>query len=59
MATEAATLKALGIDDVREGRLVDVAIRAAFGTRAVVRIIPSTGRNAPHDGIGAILRFAT
>jgi len=59
VATEAATLKALGIDDVREGRLVDVAIRAAFGTRAVVRIIPSTGRNAPHDGIGAILRFAT
>src|SRR5205823_4122237 len=51
VATEAATLKALGIDDVREGRLVDVAIRAAFGTRAVVRIIPSTGRNAPHDGI--------
>ena len=55
VATDAATLKAMGVDSPQEGRLVDVLIRSAFGTGAGVRIVPSGG--GPTDGAGAILRF--
>ncbi|HLM19846.1 MAG TPA: Vms1/Ankzf1 family peptidyl-tRNA hydrolase [Acidimicrobiia bacterium] len=40
----------------REGRLADVAIRAAIGTGADVRIVPSV--HALPDGLGAILRWS-
>lgn len=51
-----ATVKDMGVDDPQEGRLVDVLIRAAWGTGAAVRIVPS---HAVRDGVAAILRFTT
>jgi hypothetical protein len=45
-----------GARDPREGRLVDVAIRAAIGTGADVRVVPSV--HALPDGLGAILRWS-
>ncbi|HEV7888115.1 MAG TPA: Vms1/Ankzf1 family peptidyl-tRNA hydrolase [Acidimicrobiales bacterium] len=51
---DTATVKAMGVDGPQEGRLVDVCIRAAFGTGAAVRIVPS---HAVPDGVAAILRF--
>lgn len=54
----AQTMKKLakfGVPKPQEGRLVDVAIRAAFTTGAAVRIVPSVG--SVKQGIGAILRF--
>jgi hypothetical protein len=45
----------LGVANPVKGRLVDVAIRAAFTTGAAVRIVPSAG--SVKEGIGAILRF--
>jgi Bacterial archaeo-eukaryotic release factor family 2 len=55
VAGEAATLSDMSVENPQEGRLVDVAIRAAFATGAAVRMIPSVG--SVQDGIGAILRF--
>jgi peptide subunit release factor 1 (eRF1) len=55
VAEDSQTLRDLGVEDPQEGRLVDVAIRAAFTTGASVRIIPSVGSVA--DGLGAVLRF--
>jgi Bacterial archaeo-eukaryotic release factor family 2 len=49
------TLTELGVPKPRKGRLVDVAIRAAFTTGAAVRIVPSVG--SVKEGIAAILRF--
>jgi hypothetical protein len=48
-------LTELGVPKPQKGRLVDVAIRAAFMTGAAVRIVPSVG--SVKQGIGAILRF--
>ena len=48
-------LTELGVPKPVKGRLVDVAIRAAFTTGAAVRIVPSVG--SVKQGIGAILRF--
>jgi hypothetical protein len=55
VAEDSQTLRDLGVDRPEEGRLVDVAIRAAFTTGASVRIIPSVQSVA--DGLGAVLRF--
>jgi peptide subunit release factor 1 (eRF1) len=55
VAEDAQTLRDLGVDLPSEGRLVDVAIRAAFTTGAAVRVVPS-GRSVA-EGLGAILRF--
>ncbi|MBV8983909.1 MAG: hypothetical protein JO248_05655 [Acidimicrobiia bacterium] len=41
--------------EANAGALVDVAIRAALGTGAGIRMIPGAG--GPTDGIGAILRW--
>lgn len=42
-----------------EGRLVDVAVRAALGTGAEVRVLGAeTDGRGPSDGLGAILRYA-
>ena len=46
----------LGIEDLGSARLIDVAIRAAPGTGAAVRTVPSA--SGPEDGIGAILRWS-
>lgn len=57
LGTTAAEVKALGVDQAGEGRLVDVAVRAALGTGAGIRVV---GAGAGLDGgIGAILRWAT
>jgi peptide subunit release factor 1 (eRF1) len=48
-------LEGLGITEAEPGRLVDVAIRAALGTGAGVRLVPKAG--GPSDGLGAILRW--
>jgi peptide subunit release factor 1 (eRF1) len=55
VASQPDDLRALGVDEPREGRLVDVAIRAATGTGAGVRLIPEHGPVS--EGIGALLRW--
>ncbi len=50
-----------GVDDpdrgeLSEGRLVDVAVRAALLTGAAVRTVPRHG--APREQIGALLRWS-
>lgn len=50
-------LSALGVAKPRPGRLIDVAVRAALGTGAGVRVIPAHGPDTPTDGVGAILRY--
>ena len=47
---------ALGVDEPKEGALVDVAVRAALGTGAGVRVVP--GGEVPTEGLGAILRWS-
>jgi len=44
------------IADPQEGRLIDVAIRAAIGSGADIRVVPKTAAMA--DGLAAILRWA-
>jgi len=48
-------LRELGVDEPREGRLVDVAIRAALGTGAGIRVIPKHGPMT--EAIGGLLRW--
>jgi peptide subunit release factor 1 (eRF1) len=55
VAEQAQTLQDMGVQTPEEGRLVDVAVRAAFTTGAAVRMIPSV--QSVTDGLGAILRF--
>jgi hypothetical protein len=49
------TLEDLGVAEPMRGPLVDVALRAALGTGAGVRMIPGAG--GPEGGLGAILRW--
>jgi Bacterial archaeo-eukaryotic release factor family 2 len=55
VATDAAALAAVGVEHPKEGRLLDVLVRAALGTGATVRIIPRS--QGPRDDVGAILRY--
>jgi Bacterial archaeo-eukaryotic release factor family 2 len=55
VSRSARSLRDLGVDQPREAPLVDVLIRAALGTGAGVRVVPSHA--APTDGIGALLRW--
>ena len=48
-------MAALGVDEPVEAPLVDVAVRAALGTGAGIRVVPAG--QAPTDGRGAILRW--
>jgi len=48
-------LAAMGVERPTEGRLVDVALRAALGSGAGVRIAPAAG--GPRQGLGALLRW--
>ena len=52
-------LAGLGVPDPVEGRLADVAIRAALGTGAGVRVleVADRSRHGPAEGLGALLRF--
>jgi peptide subunit release factor 1 (eRF1) len=49
-------LRAMGVDEPQEARLVDVAVRAALGTGAGVRILPDG--DVPTGRLGAILRWS-
>lgn len=53
-ATE-SPLRELGIEPQR-GRLVDVAVRAALGTGARIRVVPA--ESGIPDGLGAVLRWS-
>jgi hypothetical protein len=56
LAMTADDLRGLGVDEPVEGRLVDVAVRAALGTGAGIRVVqPGAGVNG---GLGAILRWS-
>ena len=55
VATSAGDLNGLGLGAPKQGALVDVALRAALGTGAGIRMIPGAG--GPSGGIGAILRW--
>jgi peptide subunit release factor 1 (eRF1) len=55
VAAESQPLLDLGVEGTRSSRLADVAIRAAFGTGAGVRVVPRHG--GPADGFGALLRW--
>jgi hypothetical protein len=58
VAGDRDALAALGVATPVEGRLVDVAVRAALGTGAKVRVVEPDRPDGPRDGIGALLRFA-
>ena len=51
----AEDVTAMGARSAEQGRLVDVAIRAALGSSAGIRVVPTSGQL--DDGIGAILRW--
>jgi hypothetical protein len=55
-ALRAEDLRDLGTDGVREARLVDVLLRAAFASGAGVRMVPHAGRLV--GGVGALLRWS-
>lgn len=57
VSTEVSTLTELGFEDVRTGRLTDVAVHAAFRGDSGVVICPSHGPNSPEGSVGALLRF--
>jgi release factor family 2 len=57
LASTPDDLRALGVEDVHEGRLVDVVLRAAFGSGAAVHVVPHAGPVA--GSVGALLRWST
>jgi hypothetical protein len=52
VAAERATLADLGVAEPVEGRLVDVAVRAALGTGADVRVLDPADQTRPAEGRG-------
>lgn len=56
LATDLEAIRGAGIATPKEGRLVDVLIRAALGTGADTRIVPAEA--GLRDGVGALLRWA-
>ena len=56
IATSRDDLEGMGVREPKQGRLADVAIRAALGTGADVRVVPAHG--GPSDGVGALLRWS-
>jgi hypothetical protein len=52
-----ADIEAMGMDEPREAPLVDVAVRAALGTGAGVRVVPP--ESGLTDGLAAILRWSS
>jgi peptide subunit release factor 1 (eRF1) len=51
-----AEVRAMGAEQPQPGRLADALVRAALGTGAGVRVVPSSG--GPREGVGAILRWS-
>jgi len=59
LALDRQELLDLGVAEPAAAPLVDVLLRAAVGTSAAVRVVPGGTDDAPTDGVGALLRFAT
>jgi hypothetical protein len=57
LALDREGAEALGATDPQDGPLLDVAVRAALGTDASIRLVPPEEQLA--EGIGALLRWAT
>jgi Bacterial archaeo-eukaryotic release factor family 2 len=57
LAMDRATVEDMGESMPVEGRLVDVAVRAALGTSADVQVVDPGGAGL-RDGLGALLRFS-
>jgi len=56
VGTSPEDLRSMGVDTPAEGRVVDVAVRAAVATGAAIRVV---ARDAtPTEGLGAILRWS-
>jgi hypothetical protein len=58
LGTSAQEVRDLGAEQVQEGPLVDVLVRAALGTSAGVQVVPAEAESAPQGGVGALLRYA-
>lgn len=56
LAIDKADVEGMGVEFPEQGRLVDVAVRAALGSGARVRIVPAA---VVTSGFGAVLRAAT
>ena len=56
LARDRADVEAMGVEHPEEARLVDVAVRAAVGSGAAVRVVPGS---VVGDGLGAVLRAST
>ena len=54
LGLDEATVKAMGADHPHPARLIDVCLRAAYGTSAEVRVVPSA---VVTDGLAALLRW--
>jgi hypothetical protein len=54
LALDDATVRAMGAEHVHPARLIDVCLRAAYGTSADVRVVPSA---VVTDGLAALLRW--
>lgn len=57
LATTRRSLRAVGVAAPCKGRLTDVALRAALGTGATVRMYSAANPDGPRGGMGAILRY--
>ena len=57
LALDRETVEAIGEPTPVEGRLPDVAVRAALGSSADVHVLAPDDAG-PQDGLGAVLRFA-
>jgi peptide subunit release factor 1 (eRF1) len=55
VALSADRLRELGLTELRQAPVVDVAVRAALGTDAAVRVVPAAP--ALEGGLGALLRW--
>ena len=58
VGTSRADVEALGATTVAEGPLVPALLRAALATGADVQLVPHQSEQAPHQGVGALLRYA-
>ena len=58
LGTSRADVEALGAATAQEGPLLTVLLRAALATGADVQLVPHQSEQAPHSGLGALLRYA-
>jgi hypothetical protein len=58
LGTSRGEVDALGATAPESGPLLAVLLRAALGTGADVQVVPHQSEQAPHQGVGALLRYA-